>query len=73
MAQHVTVQQPTSWIVEYADYVAAFTRIDQCRVSQVAQDTFLIDFIEVMAMQMDAVRKRCPIRKCNPSRLPILK
>jgi len=72
MAEHVAVQQPASWVVKHADDVTALKSIDQCRVAQVTQGTVLMNLIEVVAVQVDAVRERCIIRQSYPHRLSLL-
>ena len=67
------MQHPTPWVVEDTDDVAAFVCVHQRRVPEVTQSTVLAYFVEMVAMQVDAMWERCVIGECDADRLTSLK
>ena len=57
MAQHMAVQHPRAGIVEYAHNRHRLARRYEGRVAKVGSRTILIGFPEMVAMQVDTVRK----------------
>ncbi|KAG1715166.1 Transcriptional regulatory protein WalR [Nymphon striatum] len=73
VAKHVTMHQPTTGVVEDANDVAFFACVHQCCVAQVTQAAIVAKFIEVMAMQVDAMWKGRIVHQGDLYRFPARK
>ena len=65
----VAVQKPFAGIVEHAEDVAALLRVNQGRVPVVAEGAVFPELVEMVAVQVDAVREGGVVAHGDPSRL----
>ena len=63
------MQEPFAGVVEHAEYVAALPRVDQRRVAVLAERVVFADLTEMVAVQVDAVRKRDVVAQRDAGRL----
>ncbi len=57
MAQHVTMQQPLSGVVEDAQNITRFACLDQSGISECTQFPLRLQLKKVVTMQVDPMRK----------------